>query len=190
MPVSFFEVSMLIYKITNKINGKCYIGQTSGSLKHRIQQHRKSKSHCTALRDALRIEGMANFDFEILRDNITDRAFANILEVSFIKQFNSKFPNGYNLTDGGRTGPGYKHSLESKKLIAKVQKDGYAFRSLEGTDFGRTKAKAIKCSNGTIYFSIREAALAIGTDRSHIRNCLAKPTRTIKGFKFEYIEDI
>ena len=28
-----------IYKITNKINGKCYIGQTSDSIEHRWKEH-------------------------------------------------------------------------------------------------------------------------------------------------------
>ena len=35
----------IIYKITNKVNGKCYIGQTTKSLSDRWSKHKYKKSH-------------------------------------------------------------------------------------------------------------------------------------------------
>ena len=41
-----------IYKIINKINKKCYIGQTMGDLNRRWQGHKKISSNCLYLQSA------------------------------------------------------------------------------------------------------------------------------------------
>jgi len=48
---------MIIYKITNKINKKIYIGQTIRHLSVRWGQHLRSKNGCTALKSALKKYG-------------------------------------------------------------------------------------------------------------------------------------
>ena len=35
---------MIIYKITNKLNNKSYIGQTVGTLENRIYRHKRKNS--------------------------------------------------------------------------------------------------------------------------------------------------
>lgn len=70
----------LIYKITNKINGKSYIGKTEVSLETRIQahcyaslHHRKTKNkdeYYYPLHRAIRKYGIENFETKILEDNI------------------------------------------------------------------------------------------------------------------------
>ena len=111
-----YKVVGEIYKITNVLNGKSYIGQTrSHRLNHgkyrpfgslgRFKDHineansnKKNQSIC--LNNALLKYGEDAFICEQLL--ITDVSRLDELEKSFILQYDSKFPNGYNLTDGGR----------------------------------------------------------------------------------------
>lgn len=83
-----------IYKITNLINGKNYIGQ-SIHIEKRWQQHCQKSSH-SLISKAIQKYGKENFSFEILEE--TDNTnFLTILETKYIKQYNSLVPNGYNI---------------------------------------------------------------------------------------------
>ena len=61
---------MIIYKITNKINSKVYIGQTIHTLNYRKNQHLKCArnyiDNCRLLNKALRKYGFDNFKWEII----------------------------------------------------------------------------------------------------------------------------
>lgn len=93
-------MSMIVYKITNKINGKSYIGQTTESLSKRWARHCRSGSHCTALKNAIKKYGKENFKIEIIfKTNLVDELNKN--ESHFINYFNSLVPNGYNMNTGG-----------------------------------------------------------------------------------------
>ena len=87
-----------IYKITNKINGKSYIGLTD-DIKRRISEH-KSKGDTTNLLidHVIKKYGKNNFTYEILEECSLDQLEER--EKYWIKFYNSK-ENGYNLTDGG-----------------------------------------------------------------------------------------
>ena len=91
---------MIIYKITNKINGKIYIGQTSLSIKDRWSRHCNNDSHCTYLKNAIKKYNKENFIIEEIYI-AKNRDELNKLEKSIIKEYNSLYPNGYNLTTGG-----------------------------------------------------------------------------------------
>jgi group I intron endonuclease len=117
------ELHRIIYKATNKINGKSYIGQTVVGLKTRKRKH---IFNATTQRDnfhfhnALKKHDPKNFDWEIIHDNITDVEELNKLEIYYIGLYNT-FKNGYNLTFGGASILGFKHSEESKKKISDAQ---------------------------------------------------------------------
>ena len=91
---------MIIYKITNKINGKVYIGQTTKTLEWRWKHHCNVKSCCTYLRKALDKYGVENFTIEQIDSAVTQDEL-NEKERYWIKHYNSLAPNGYNLTSGG-----------------------------------------------------------------------------------------
>ena len=55
---------MIIYKVTNRINGKIYIGQTKGSLGKRWRYHCYSSSGCRCLYNAIQKYGADNFKVE------------------------------------------------------------------------------------------------------------------------------
>ena len=93
-----------IYKYTNILDQKSYIGQTV-NLKHRKYTHSISKRN-DEFHSALRKFGIDNFNFEILEyvEASSKQKLKNILnelEVKYIEKFNTKYPNGYNMTRGG-----------------------------------------------------------------------------------------
>jgi len=97
---------MLIYKITNKINGKIYIGQTTRRLKTRWNGH-ISKSYSktgSPLHAAIKKYKKENFTIEIIK-RCSSREELNIEEVRLIQEHNSLAPNGYNVLKGGSYHP-------------------------------------------------------------------------------------
>jgi predicted GIY-YIG superfamily endonuclease len=100
---------MIVYKATNKANGKVYIGYTSKTLEERIYGHfkkstnAKEKAFNQAFKLALRKYGRDAFEWEELFTCETKEE-ACVKEIEFIKEFNSVTPNGYNMTLGGEGG--------------------------------------------------------------------------------------
>lgn len=91
-----------IYKITNQVNGKVYIGQ-SVHIKARWQQHilnaRNNKEN-TLLYNAMRKHGIENFSFEVIEE--CDKEKLNEREVYWISYYDSfNKEKGYNMTPGG-----------------------------------------------------------------------------------------
>lgn len=79
-----------IYKITNKINNKSYIGQSIHCGK-RLDEHCRGKQF---IDEVIQLEGIENFTFEILKEVEKERL--NLWEDYYIDKFNTLFPNGYN----------------------------------------------------------------------------------------------
>ena len=89
---------MIIYKITNLVNQKVYIGQTKQSLEKRWSAH-KSSSNCIYLAKAIKKHSVSNFKIEQI-DSASNLEDLNKKEEYWISFFNSNI-NGYNLTSGG-----------------------------------------------------------------------------------------
>jgi group I intron endonuclease len=90
---------MIVYKITNKINGKIYIGQTITTLKQRWKCHKYSKDDCL-FHKAIRKYGAENFTVEQI-DVATDMEELNKKEKYWIEFYDCMIPKGYNSTTGG-----------------------------------------------------------------------------------------
>lgn len=117
-----------IYKFTNRINDKVYIGQTY-NLQTRLNSH-KSKALNTKNKfyNAIRKYGWENFELSIL-STITANTKEELsslldkLEIEYIKQYNS-YKSGYNSTLGGHSKRGYKLSEEfSEKCKSRTYSD-------------------------------------------------------------------
>ena len=98
-----------IYCITNKINGKKYIGQTTTTIQQRMSQHfsKTKQSHCKALYGAIQKYGKDNFIIEEL-DKVCSKTkeilieTLNEMEIDYIKKFHSlTSEHGYNISEGG-----------------------------------------------------------------------------------------
>lgn len=93
---------MIIYKATNKINNKIYIGQTTKKLEDRMKSHlSKFKNSKTIFSKAINKHGFENFIFEII-DNANNKDELDEKEIYWIKELNSLTPNGYNICSGGQ----------------------------------------------------------------------------------------
>ncbi|MBR3745662.1 MAG: helix-turn-helix domain-containing protein [Selenomonadaceae bacterium] len=86
-----------IYKITNRLNGKPYIGQTRQPIEKRFIQHSKAQ---TPLGQAMRQCGLENFTIEVI-EMCETQAQANEREPFWIKVLKCKIPNGYKQRNGG-----------------------------------------------------------------------------------------
>jgi GIY-YIG catalytic domain len=83
-----------IYRITNLINNKKYIGITVNTIQHRFNQHAKSKT--TIVGKAIHKYKRCNFKIECIHTVLEEKEALSI-ETKEIKANNSLVPNGYNL---------------------------------------------------------------------------------------------
>lgn len=88
-----------IYKVTNKVTGKSYIGQTRNTVEFRWRQHYKTKDN-KYFHKAIQKYGKENFEVTTLEvcpvEQLNDR------EIYYINKYDT-FKKGYNLTKGGTT---------------------------------------------------------------------------------------
>ena len=202
-----------IYKITNDINDKIYIGQTSGTLEERFKQHKKkinSDDRKTfPLYNAMRKYGVEHFSIEMIEqtDNLQER------EQYWIKFFDS-YNNGYNATLGG---DGWVRT--DYDLIASLYSQGFSGIEIaqqmgitKNTVYRGLKAKGIETLSNTetskkknskaigqydkttlelihIFPSVAEAAKAMGKNRAHISSCAHGKKASAYGYKWKFIEE-
>ena len=130
-----------IYKITNIINGKSYIGQTKNAIKERWRYHIKDsfnknrESYNFAIHRAIRKYGINNFKIEEIEN--CDISKLDEREIYWINYYNTYY-NGYNLTLGG--GGTKKLELNEEEII----KDYKVLKTIQNV------ANKHNCSSGSI----------------------------------------
>lgn len=136
-----------IYLITNKQNNKRYIGQTLSHRKNRgkyrpfgyigrFNDHmsealcNSKKKQCTYLNNAVRSYGKEAFQVELLL--VCSRQELDVQERKYIDDYGTLYPNGYNLTHGGKV---FKDKSipnnTSQQTNAPKKRGGCVFRSQE-----------------------------------------------------------
>lgn len=96
---------MFVYLITNSITNKQYVGITKRKFQQRIKQHKnyyKNEKLTSYLYNSMRKHGLDNFSFKILEE-IKEKNLELLKEreIYWIKELNTKAPNGYNMSAGG-----------------------------------------------------------------------------------------
>ena len=202
-----------IYKITNKINNKIYIGKTSSTIKKRWQEHcndsEKRGAESRPLYSAMNKYGINNFIIEQIEEVNTDEEACE--KEKYWIEFYGSFKYGYNATKGG-DGKAYAdydliYALwnEGKNIseIHNILKYDYDTISLALSQQGishedkvkrgflnRVKSVAkIDLSTGEIidiYESISLAEKANGNTR-HIAQVCKGTRKSAKGFGWKYI---
>ncbi len=114
---------MFVYLITNKLNGKQYVGQSTckrgpdyyWKLRnlHLAERGFKTKPY---LFSAIRKYGRDAFEFEVLV-TLKTKAELDLYEKLLIKCLVTKAPSGYNLTNGGEGSSGMVRPSEIKERI-------------------------------------------------------------------------
>lgn len=114
-----------IYKATNRINNKVYIGFDS-KWPRRMRSHKsiaKLSKDNMYFHHAIRKYGWDNFDWEIIYQSKDGEYTRTIMEPYFIKEHNSTDSSiGYNITKGGEGGMGYQHTEEHKRKMSMLFK--------------------------------------------------------------------
>ena len=112
-----------IYKATNTINGKSYIGFDSNWPRRQKQHFHKAKSgEGQYFHNAIRKDGWENFVWEILYQSLDANHCLNEMENYFIVEYKTFGNNGYNLTLGGEGNLGYSPTKETKAKMSAAKK--------------------------------------------------------------------
>jgi group I intron endonuclease len=119
-----------IYKITNTVTNKVYIGQTINDPEKRWLGHQHSigtNRGCPALKASMEKHGIDKFKFEVLI--VCFDSDLSKFEKEYIKKYESFGLKGYNLTHGGEEGgffKGCKHSPEEVERIKERWKNWFS----------------------------------------------------------------
>lgn len=201
-----------VYKITNKVNGKIYIGITNQGSGVRYYKHWSDarKGDPCPIHKAMAKYGKENFTLEIIDfadtyDELKEK------EKFYIKKFNSMNRSvGYNLTEGGDGTFGRLHSEETKEKIRQKalgrKASEEAKKKMSETRKGKCSAKMkshlqeiskIRCHKVyqydkdlnfiAEYESIRKASEATGINRDTIRLQLKNPPKNLNDWRIKFI---
>ena len=129
-----------VYLITNRINGKRYVGITCRNYLERFKEHihEANNGSTCIIHNAIRKYGESNFDIMLIASNISDDMI-EAKERHYIQLYNTFYTSGvgYNMTEGGGGMCGYKHTDASKIKIS---------NSLTGHVFPKSRNDKIKLS--------------------------------------------
>lgn len=185
---------MIIYKITNILNNKMYIGQTTGSLQDRFDRHKQdaiSGRLDTHFARALRKYGIENFIAEII-DTATTQEELNQKEHYWIGYYHA-CQDGYNETDSMFKCGGNTYANKTEKEMRAISE------KIRASKMGgkNPAAKKVKCknvlTNEELFFdSLADCQRYFGeTNHNFItRRCLGKINCLYKKeWAIAYIED-
>lgn len=152
-----------IYKFTNRITGKSYIGQSRNIQKrynqhktrHEINNYNPIPKEDTYFHSILRHYGFKNFDFEILEECTIDEL--NDKEIYYIEKYNTLFPYGYNKDKGGnKPHPIKLASYEEVDEIIKLLKTSKMSNIEIGNKFGVSDQTVSDINSGRMWYRENE----------------------------------
>lgn len=179
---------MIIYKATNIINNKVYIGQTMHSLSNRKSQHINGYGRGSHYRfpKAIKKYGKENFKWEIIytAKNLDD---LNEKEIYFINLYDSTNPNkGYNIKSGGKNKPLPK-SIKDK--IGNAQKGELNHMYGKTGELNPTSKKVKNITTGEVFGSAMECARKLGLNNSHVSAVCRGDRGSTNKMVFRYLDE-
>lgn len=113
-----------IYLRTNTVNGKQYVGQTRDIKQRDIAWNCLKNRYANRYIDEDREKyGLDKWESKVLVE--CDDSEGDCWEQYYIKELNTKVPNGYNIADGGSGILGVKFSEETKRKLSEIKKGKY-----------------------------------------------------------------
>lgn len=178
-----------IYKHTNKINGKIYIGQTCQKPEYRWGSHGQFYTERQpAIYAAIQKYGWENFEHEILEENLTQDE-ANVKETYWIQYYKSNI-NGYNLTEGGERAI-VSQSTKDKQSTARKEylKEHPETMPILNKAAAKARSKPVLCiETGIIYPSAAEAGRQLGINGKNICAVCTGKRKLAKGCHWQYVQ--
>lgn len=184
----------IIYIITNDCNNKVYIGQTTRTLetrwKHHLRTANSNKAPHFAIHNALLKYGFEHFKISVIEENIPYSEL-NQKEEYWINFYNSKTPNGYNLTNGGDDCGRkeiYQINIYSNEIVNKY---GSITEAAEKNNLDKSMLSKV-CREYKNYASLGgyKWCFVDNYDYEKIKNKKARCTRKIYQINFETAEVI
>lgn len=176
-----------IYKITNLINGHCYIGQ-SKNIYNRINNHHiydynnpKNDQYDCKIYQAIRKYGWENFDISVIE--LCPESELNEKEIFYIEKFDS-FKNGYNMTEGGTYFSSKMFSPETEQKRAETREKN---QSLKGENHPRARLSNKEVINIRYRYKNGESVNQIWEDYKSLYPNLAVFKRIIFGQSYRNI---
>jgi group I intron endonuclease len=162
-----------IYKITNQVNGKSYIGY-SDHVESRWNDHKTGKGS-KLVYQAIKKYGIEHVTFEILAEDSVAS------EDMYIQLHNTMQPNGYNLTPGGGLPPNHKGKTYEQiygKDAAELQKQKRLHTKIANNRLG-----GVRKHSDDIKKQIRESVIIAHANRdcSHSEDTKNKISQANKG---------
>lgn len=208
---------MIVYKVTNKINGKVYIGITTKTLEYRRKVHeRDSKRYNYLFYRALKKYGFDNFEWEVIdtAQNIEELERKEKEYILLYESFNNP-EKGYNSTSGVNSH--YQITDEQRKLRSERAKGknnpmygtisplrGKKFseehkrrisESLSKADRPHLKGssnpsarRVINLDTGKIFDTIKEASEFYSANKIGITAVCKGKQKTCGGYRWKYID--
>ncbi len=186
-----------IYKITNMLNGKAYVGVTTKTIQERFDAHlNRAVKERSAIQKALKKYGKENFEIIEIDTAISEQELFE-KEKFWIAHFNTFSKNGYNLTEGG--GGIVNMSQEMRDRISKKKKGvpclkqrGKTISKEQRISISRTLgASQVKGTNLTtgeiILLDYPRQGKEFGFNPSLICAVINGKRNHHKGYTFEYI---
>lgn len=207
---------MVLYKVSNLVNGKVYIGQTRQKLHKRINAHKIADTY---LGRALRKYGMDNFKVDVIGE-FDNSGMLNEAERIAVEYYKCIIPNGYNAIPGGAFAPTMSPSVREKlsrvltgktlplevrrkisnslkgKKKSKDHIDKVRKASLGRTMSPETRAKVsasksagpVRCvDTGEVFTTAAEAAKSLNICKCNILRVMKGIRATAGGLKFELV---
>ena len=171
----------VIYMVRNKINNKCYFGQTAqkGGFDERYRNSFPKNTHNDHIKRAIEKYGWENFEVVKEFDSSNDPKELGRLEDLYIKMWNTTDKKyGYNKRFGSVHG---KPNDETREKLSQVQYD----------ENGRHRNdKRVKClDNGVIYDSVKIASQTLGINSSGIAKCCRGEQSQTNGYHFCFVDE-
>lgn len=179
-----------VYRHTNKINNKVYVGITKQKINKRWNYGRGYKGS-SYFYSAIQKYGWDNFEHKVLIHGLTKEQ-AEAWEKKLIKVWELTNPrNGYNLNSGGNAG---SLSRQSRLKVSQNNSRYYLGKNLKKETIDKikenSKKKAVLCvETGIIYESIHEAGRTLNICIPHISTvCKGNTSRKIAGgYHWKYV---
>lgn len=186
-----------VYKITNKLNGKAYVGITTKSIQERFDAHlNRATRERSAIQNAMKKYGKDNFEIVEI-DTATTEVELFEKERFWIAHFNTFSENGYNLTEGGGGIVNMSQEIRAKisksktgipclkqrgKTISKEQ------RILISRTLGASQVKGTNLTTGEIILlDYPTQGKEFGFNPSLICAVIKGKRNHHKGYTFEYV---